>query len=147
MGQMKHACQKSLRMWRNERKIRASIAHGWTSEGIIRARDCGYRGAIDTTRPWKKEVIVLGGPDWRELLKFRFEKRWLYLAWASSYHSDTLPSAQSSIFLIVSHWTSLSDNPGILAFCLTTVSGHKLDHLAINSTTAVAGKAGFTLAS
>ena len=25
--------------------------------------------------------------------------------------------------------------------------GHKLDHLAINSTTAVAGKAGFTLAS
>ena len=28
-----------------------------------------------------------------------------------------------------------------------TVSGHKLDHLAINSTTAVAGKAGFTLAS
>ena len=28
-----------------------------------------------------------------------------------------------------------------------TVGGHKLDHLAINSTTAVASKAGFTLAS
>ena len=28
-----------------------------------------------------------------------------------------------------------------------TVRGYKLDHFAINSTTAVAGKAGFTLAS
>ena len=30
---------------------------------------------------------------------------------------------------------------------VVTVRGHKLDHLAINSTTAVAGKDGFTLAS
>ena len=29
----------------------------------------------------------------------------------------------------------------------STLGGHKLDHLAIKSTTAVAGKAGFTLAS
>ena len=32
-------------------------------------------------------------------------------------------------------------------YFLDTVGGHKLDHLAINSTIGVAGKAGFTLAS
>ena len=32
-------------------------------------------------------------------------------------------------------------------FTEMTVSGYNLDHLAINSTTAVAGQAGFTLAS
>ena len=30
-------------------------------------------------------------------------------------------------------------------FNLRTISGYKLDHLALNSTTAVAGKAGFTI--